>query len=199
MPADFDLADISVSPSPAADDAVAFGADDISALARQGLPAPSLTVDAAAPVGKVSPTLYGLMTEEINYAYDGGLYGELLRDRNFAASSRATDWRVSVGPGGDGAVGFDTSAPLNPASPTSLRLTATAASASARVGIVNTGYWGIPIKPDTRYRASFYARAVSPDFIAVFIAVVRSSRMLMLLSSGIAARRKFLPTPAIVR
>ena len=25
--------------------------------------------------------LYGLMTEEINYSYDGGIYGELVRDR----------------------------------------------------------------------------------------------------------------------
>ena len=30
---------------------------------------------------KVSPMLYGLMTEEINYSYDGGIYGELVRDR----------------------------------------------------------------------------------------------------------------------
>ena len=29
----------------------------------------------------VSPTLYGLMTEEINYSYDGGLYPELVRNR----------------------------------------------------------------------------------------------------------------------
>ncbi|MBO4215847.1 MAG: hypothetical protein J5888_05900, partial [Bacteroidaceae bacterium] len=28
----------------------------------------------------VSPTLYGLMTEEINYSYEGGLYSQLLRD-----------------------------------------------------------------------------------------------------------------------
>src|SRR5206468_10195758 len=28
-----------------------------------------------------------------------------------------------------------------------------------RVGVANEGYWGIPIKPNTTYRASFYARA----------------------------------------
>ena len=31
----------------------------------------------------VSPTLYGLMTEEINYSYDGGLYAEMVRNRTF--------------------------------------------------------------------------------------------------------------------
>ena len=29
----------------------------------------------------VSPRLYGLMTEEINHCYDGGLYAELIRNR----------------------------------------------------------------------------------------------------------------------
>src|SRR5438477_1185745 len=33
--------------------------------------------------GKSSPTLYGLMTENINYCYDGGLYAEQIRNRNF--------------------------------------------------------------------------------------------------------------------
>src|SRR5574344_2728255 len=31
----------------------------------------------------VSPTLYGLMTEEINYSYEGGLYGQLVRNPSF--------------------------------------------------------------------------------------------------------------------
>ena len=42
---------------------------------------PSLTIQVDHPTAKVSPTLYGLMTEEINYSYDGGIYGELVRDR----------------------------------------------------------------------------------------------------------------------
>ena len=42
-----------------------------------------LTVQVDQPGVKISPTLYGLMTEEINYTYDGGLYGELIRNRAF--------------------------------------------------------------------------------------------------------------------
>jgi len=34
----------------------------------------------------VSPMLYGLMTEEINHSYDGGLYAELIRNRIFKDS-----------------------------------------------------------------------------------------------------------------
>ena len=39
------------------------------------------------PVAKVSPMLYGLMTEEINYSYDGGLYGELVSNRTLNEKS----------------------------------------------------------------------------------------------------------------
>lgn len=42
---------------------------------------PIFTIDASHPAGKVSPKLYGLMTEEINHSYDGGLYAEFIRNR----------------------------------------------------------------------------------------------------------------------
>src|SRR5213596_2396422 len=44
---------------------------------------PKLTLDLSKPGATVSPMLYGLMTEEINYSYDGGLYAELIRNRIF--------------------------------------------------------------------------------------------------------------------
>src|SRR5439155_21683000 len=39
---------------------------------------------------------------------------------------------------------------------TCLRLTVQ--KAGGRVGIANEGYWGIPVKPGTAYRASFYLK-----------------------------------------
>ncbi|MBN1518046.1 hypothetical protein JXA32_15895, partial [Candidatus Sumerlaeota bacterium] len=35
------------------------------------------------PGAPIDPMFYGLMTEEINYSYDGGLYGELIQNRIF--------------------------------------------------------------------------------------------------------------------
>jgi hypothetical protein len=46
----------------------------------QATPA-KLEVQVQKPIAKVSPTLFGLMTEEINFSYDGGLYGELVQNR----------------------------------------------------------------------------------------------------------------------
>ena len=42
---------------------------------------PSLSIQVDHPTAKVDPMFYGLMTEEINFSYDGGLYAELIRDR----------------------------------------------------------------------------------------------------------------------
>jgi len=39
----------------------------------------------------------------------------------------------------------------------------TQASKGHAAGVANEGYWGIPVKPDTRYHASFYAKA-APGF-----------------------------------
>ena len=48
---------------------------------------PVLQIDAGNVAGKVSPDFFGLMTEEINFAYEGGIYGELIRNRSFKADA----------------------------------------------------------------------------------------------------------------
>ncbi len=116
---------------------------------------PILQIKADQVTAKVSPMLYGLMTEEINYAYEGGLYGELIRNRSFKANpTNAVFWSVF----GNGVISLDTNTPLNGALNVSLKLDASKASKESPVGIANGGYWGIPVRPNTTYRASFYAR-----------------------------------------
>src|SRR5436305_11557911 len=59
----------------------------MTASAVQAQTPASLTLELSRPKAAVSPTLYGLMTEEINYLYDGGLYAELVSNRTFRS-----DW-----------------------------------------------------------------------------------------------------------
>jgi len=42
-----------------------------------------IVVQVDKPGAKISPMFYGIMTEEINYSYEGGLYGELIQNRIF--------------------------------------------------------------------------------------------------------------------
>jgi alpha-L-arabinofuranosidase len=121
---------------------------------------PTLTIEADKSVAQVSPTLYGLMTEEINHSYDGGLYAELVQNRAFLDSSHSPiHWSVVQDADSSATISLDTNQPLNDKLSTSLRLDVTTASEDHPAGVANTGYWGIPVFPATRYHASFYARA----------------------------------------
>lgn len=135
-------------------------------MARAADPAPAdplpepghLTVGVDRPGVKISPMFHGLMTEEINYSYDGGLYAELIRNRVFKDDAKApVNWSLVQDGGGKGALVLDDTQPLNATLPVSAKLTVE--TPGKRVGVANAGYWGIPVKPDTTYRVSFYAKA----------------------------------------
>src|ERR1700685_3797993 len=125
---------------------------------------PSLTVQVDHPTAAVSPTLYGLMTEEINYSYDGGIYGELIRDRT---PSQAWDalrlWPMVARGDSIVNVSTDDSDGLSKALARSLRVTVSKASSASPAGVENGGYWGIPVRPHTVYTGSFYAKTDATD------------------------------------
>jgi alpha-N-arabinofuranosidase len=129
-------------------------------LSAQAPDAALLRISADQVAAHVSPMLYGLMTEEINYSYDGGLYAELIRNRNFKEDARQpVHWSLVQENGGSGSMSLDPGQPFNDAIPTSLKLTVAQADGAQRVGVASEGFWGIPVRPNTRYRASFYAKA----------------------------------------
>src|SRR6266404_4581629 len=87
---------------------------------------PTFTVDASHPAGKVSPKLYGLMTEEINHSYDGGLYAELIRNRAFLDDAQApAHWSVVSNRGSEATIALDSVNAFNDKLTTSLRLSVT--------------------------------------------------------------------------
>jgi alpha-L-arabinofuranosidase len=154
-----------------------FRADRLLSLAALIAPLATaqtaVTIDLSKPGIPVSPTLYGQMTEEINYSYDGGLYAELVRNRVFKDDDKTPAyWSVVQDAGGSAAIALDQRFPV-PATAltTSLRLDAARAGQGHRVGIANAGYWGIPVKPNTRYRASFYAKTAGAGGVPLTVSI----------------------------
>ena len=135
----------------------------LSAAASWAAPA-RLAIDLGASGHAIPASFYGLMTEEINYSYDGGLFAELIRNRTFqdpanGATSRDPRPPVGVVPPHWSVVGSASAAtnridPVNAALPVNLRLTLSGGAG----GVANNGYWGIPVRPATKYTATFYAR-----------------------------------------
>jgi alpha-N-arabinofuranosidase len=121
---------------------------------------PTFTIDTTHSVGTVSPRLYGLMTEEINHSYDGGLYAELIQNRAFQdAAANPVHWSVVTNHGAEASLALDPARPANTNLARSLRLTVTRASKDQPAGVANSGYWGIPVQPKTSYRARILIRA----------------------------------------
>lgn len=123
---------------------------------------PSLSIQADHPTAKVNPLFYGLMTEEINFSYDGGLYGELVRDRvvgrGFGGLSR---WQAVMRGESKVEISLDESTGPSAEIPRSLKVKVDAASEAAPAGVQNDGYWGIPVRPNTTYSGSFWAKTDS--------------------------------------
>jgi alpha-N-arabinofuranosidase len=135
------------------------------ALSRSLLAASAtIDIDVNKPGPQIAPTFYGLMTEEINHSYDGGLFAELIQNRTFqdpkpkeAADSDAPIHWSLIKEGSGAKLAIDKSDPVTPALPLSLRLDL----AGGRAGAANDGYWGIPVRPRMKYTATFYAKGAN--------------------------------------
>lgn len=121
---------------------------------------------------EVSPMLYGLMTEEINYSYEGGLYTQLVANPSFADmfnprggrrggrrdqnqprfTVRPERWQLS-----DTVkvrVRQNRQEGINEANPTSLIVN----YEQAGLALVSEGYWGFPIRKSTAFKGGIYVK-----------------------------------------
>ena len=103
----------------------------------------------------VQPTMYGLFFEDINYAADGGLYGELVKNRSFEFPDHLMGWEAF----GDFEIEDD--GPFERC-PHYLRLRYPGHN-ERRSGISNNGFFGIGLHKGEDYRFSVWARAPKGD------------------------------------
>ncbi len=122
-------------------------------------PVAHLEVDTSVIARPASAGLYGLMTEEINHAYEGGLYAELISNGTFRGSwDGIQNWGTAVQGNGQVTIAEDRTDGPSAALPNSLAVKVEAASAGNEAGVSNPGYWGIAVRPHTTYKGSFYAK-----------------------------------------
>lgn len=147
-------------------------AGSVAAFAQGSAPA-KLTIDPGSIVTPVSPTLYGMMTEEINHSYDGGLYPELIQNRTFRASWEGVEhWGLVRVGNGDAKIELDAKEGPSKALPTSMKLTVTTASPGNEAGVSNPGFWGMAMKAATTYTGSIYVKAESAEAGPLLVKVI---------------------------
>jgi alpha-N-arabinofuranosidase len=114
----------------------------------------------------VSPLLYGIFYEDINYAADGGLYAELVQNRSFEyfttpgagkGLTPMTAWQTVSRGGRTAEMKVEIFQPLHPRNPSYALVILKGDAGEA--GVANTGYDdGIPVKAGETYDLSFHVR-----------------------------------------
>ena len=122
-----------------------------------------LTVQADAPGKPISPDLFGIFFEDLNYAADGGLYAELVQNRSFEyQSTERFDWNSFTGwefvrrGGGTGKISVEDSRPVHPNNPHYIVLDVD--QPADGVGVMNAGFDTIPVQAGASYNFSVFAR-----------------------------------------
>lgn len=149
----------------------------------------SITVQADGPTRDGSPSLYGIFIEDWCHQVEGGIYAEMVRNRNFDDTKSAKEvlvagfamqlpdadkgqdnkeipaWKLITGKDGAASMSIDQSKPLNERNPRCLRLEVK--DVSGKTGVYNEGHCnnvqGIAVKQGGEYKFSVFARSESPN------------------------------------
>lgn len=120
------------------------------------------------PGAMVQPTMYGLFFEDINFAADGGLYAELVKNRSFEFKpDNLAGWEVS------GDVRILSGGPFD-RNPHFVRM-ADSGHNQKRTTLGNNGFWGMAFKSGGTYRFSVWARCVDGNESVVKVGLVEPS------------------------
>lgn len=118
----------------------------------------TLEVDVAKTITKIQPTMYGVFFEDINFAADGGLYAEMVKNRSFEFENPLMGWDQ---PNSD-RHSFNNQSGIartikvleNKTNPNFLRVIVKDAKGYE---IINEGFRGMGVKKDAKYNLSFKA------------------------------------------
>ncbi|MBN1108079.1 MAG: alpha-L-arabinofuranosidase, partial [Bacteroidales bacterium] len=130
-----------------------------------------ISVDAGSPLFEIQPVMWGVFFEDINFAADGGVYGELVKNRSFEFTHPMTGWE-QVRQNATGRVVPTFYSPANHNNPHYVVVHADAAKGA--FGISNQGFRGMGIRKDNLYNLSVNARISSGSGIRMKAELISS-------------------------
>ena len=121
---------------------------------------------------KIQPTMYGVFFEDINFAADGGLYAEMIKNRSFEFLLPKMGWKE---PNSSKHSNNNDSGFLNPmqysGENTNHRFARVTVKGS-KYALINEGYRGMGIKKDAKYNLTLDAKKVSGDISKINIQLI---------------------------
>nr|WP_321450978.1 alpha-L-arabinofuranosidase C-terminal domain-containing protein [uncultured Carboxylicivirga sp.] len=136
------------------------------------LSAQSIQIDVDKPIAKIQPTMWGIFFEDINFAADGGLYAELVKNRSFEFFDPKMGWDIErtnpdafhfliTNRGGK--------SPHNPRFATVLL-----DEKQSNFSMVNEGFRGMGVKHNNTYHFSMLASLVSQSKVDLRVSLLDS-------------------------
>jgi len=145
---------------------------------------------------KISPDLFGLFFEDINYAADGGLYAELVQNRSFEYNpAEQRNWHPFsfweyLTPGFSyGKISVETESPVHPNNPHYIDLDVLHVGHEEKyegisgVGLKNPGFNGMVVRQGEKYHFSLFARLISAEPINLWISLQNKEGEILVLDS----------------
>ena len=116
---------------------------------------PIITVNVQKPVAQVQPTMWGIFFEDINFAADGGIYAELVKNRSFEFTKPLMGWKITKDDNLTDVLVINQD-DVNPANPRFVRVKL--AEGEKPVILTNEGFRGMGVKKGVNYHFSVLAR-----------------------------------------
>jgi len=130
-----------------------------------------ITVKVNQPKADIQPTMWGIFFEDINFAADGGIYAELVKNRSFEFYKPLMGWRI-LKPDTTTGVLIINRGGVNEANPRFVRITI--GGKEEPFGLLNEGFRGIGLKQGVQYTFSVLARQMVGSNIKMRIEVLNS-------------------------
>ena len=128
-----------------------------------------ISVYADKPGSSIQPTMWGIFFEDINFAADGGIYAELVKNRSFEFYKPLMGWKI-LKPDTTTGILIINQSKTNPANPRYARITL--AEGEPSFGLSNVGFRGMGIKKGMTYHFSILARQMESSPLKMRIELV---------------------------
>lgn len=141
-------------------------------LISLSLKAQPITINADKTTAHIQPTMWGIFFEDINFAADGGIYAELVKNRSFEFFNPMMGWKVQPADANNGTVLVVNRQAEDSANPRFTKVTRN--NKSGKFGLMNEGFRGMGIKQNEQYNFSFFAKSESGN-ISLHVQLVDSN------------------------
>ncbi|MCH7410526.1 alpha-L-arabinofuranosidase [Belliella sp. DSM 111904] len=121
-------------------------------------------VDLKSKGASIAPDMWGLFFEDINFAADGGLYAEMIKNYSFEFPSPFMGWqRIQE----QGAMGYHYTKPHLDESKNKKFLQMQRLNEEGVFGMSNAGFRGMAVKANANYRLTFMARIAKGENLSL--------------------------------